>query len=141
MPSITVSPRSIVNQIKNLLRDRYASGYPILKELVQNAYDAEARRVRLETLAGWPNADNPLLRGPGLLAVNDGTFRRENRIADLMHRMQSNPSSVRLPVAAMAYPRQLQLADKRAPPAARRRQPRSVLRSVTCVVPPSSPCR
>ena len=79
MPSITVSPRSIVNQIKNLLRDRYASGYPILKELVQNADDAEARRVRLETLAGWPGADNPLLRGPGLLAVNDGTFRREDR--------------------------------------------------------------
>ena len=28
MPPIEVSPRSIVNQIKNLLQDRYASGYP-----------------------------------------------------------------------------------------------------------------
>ena len=74
MPSISVSPRSIVNQIKSLLRDRYASGYPILKELVQNADDAVARRVRLEALAGWRRADNPLLRGPGLLAVNDGIF-------------------------------------------------------------------
>ncbi len=75
MPPISVSPRSIVNQIKSLLQDRYASGYPILKELVQNADDARARRVRLDALVGWPDADNPLLRGPGLLVVNDGVFR------------------------------------------------------------------
>ena len=65
MPGIEVSPRSIVNQIKSLLQDRYASGYPILKELVQNADDAQARRVRLDALTGRPDADNPLLRGPG----------------------------------------------------------------------------
>ena len=79
MPRISVSPRSIVNQIKSLLQDRYPSGYPILKELVQNADDAEARRVRLDALAGWPDADNPLLRGPGLLVVNDGVFRLKDR--------------------------------------------------------------
>lgn len=79
MPPITVSPRSIVNQIKSLLRDRYASGYPILKELVQNADDARARHVRLDTLPGWRDADNPLLRGPGLLVVNDGVFRARDR--------------------------------------------------------------
>ena len=79
MPTISVSPNSIVNQIKNLLRDRYASGYPILKELVQNADDAGARRVRLDVLVGWAHADNPLLRVPGLLAVNDGTFRLEDQ--------------------------------------------------------------
>ena len=65
MPGIEVSPRSIVNQIKSRLQDRYASGYPILKELVQNADDAQARRVRLDALTGRPDADNPLLRGPG----------------------------------------------------------------------------
>jgi len=79
MPPIEVSPRSIVNQIKSLLQDRYASGYPILKELVQNADDAQARRVTLDALTGWPDADNPLLRGPGLLVVNDGVFRPEDR--------------------------------------------------------------
>ena len=79
MPSIEVSPRSIVNQIKSLLQDRYASGYPILKELVQNADDADARRVRLDALTGWPDADNPLLRGAGLLVVNDGVFRLEDQ--------------------------------------------------------------
>lgn len=79
MPPIEVSPLSIVNQIKSLLRDRYESGYPILKELVQNADDAEARRVRLDSLDGWPVADNPLLHGPGLLVVNDGMFRAKDR--------------------------------------------------------------
>jgi len=78
MPDFRVSPISIVNQIKNNLQDRYDSGYPILKELLQNADDAEARRFRLDALPGWPTAANPLLRGPGLLVVNDGVFRKDD---------------------------------------------------------------
>ena len=78
MPDFRVSPISIVNQIKSNLQDRYASGYPILKELLQNADDAEALRFRLDALLGWPNAANPLLRGPGLLVVNDGLFREKD---------------------------------------------------------------
>jgi hypothetical protein len=76
MPDFHVSPISIVNQIKSNLQDRYDSGYPILKELLQNADDAEARRFRVDALPGWPTAGNPLLRGPGLLVVNDGFFRK-----------------------------------------------------------------
>src|SRR5208282_2691732 len=78
MPDFRVSPISIVNQIKSNLRDRYDTGYPILKELLQNADDAEARRFRLDALPGWPTAANPLLRGPGLLVLNDGFFREED---------------------------------------------------------------
>lgn len=78
MPDFRISPISIVNQIKSNLQDRYDSGYPILKELLQNADDAEARRFRLDVLPGWPNAANPLLRGPGLLVANDGLFRKED---------------------------------------------------------------
>jgi hypothetical protein len=78
MPDFHVSPISIVNQIKSNLQDRYDSGYPILKELLQNADDAGARRFRLDALSGWPDASNPLLRGPGLLVVNDGTFRKND---------------------------------------------------------------
>lgn len=78
MPDFRVSPISIVNQIKSNLQDRYDSGYPILKELLQNADDAEARRFRLDALPGWPTAANPLLRGPGLLVINDGFFREED---------------------------------------------------------------
>ena len=39
-----------VNQIAINLRDRYRSGFPILKELVQNADDAADRGLRLHDL-------------------------------------------------------------------------------------------
>ena len=42
MPDFRVSPISIVTQIKSNLQERYDYGYPILKELLQNADDAEA---------------------------------------------------------------------------------------------------
>lgn len=79
MSGYKISPKSIVNQIRNNLLDRYESGYPILKELLQNADDAGAHRFRLDARAGWPDAENPLLRWPGLLIVNDGEFRPEDR--------------------------------------------------------------
>lgn len=78
MPDFHVSPISIVNQIKSNLQDRYETGYPVLKELIQNADDSESQRFRLDALPGWPDANNPLLRGPGLLVVNDGKFRKED---------------------------------------------------------------
>src|SRR5258708_26165975 len=79
MPNCRVVPISIVNQIKSNLQDRYDSGYPILKELLQNADDAGARHFKLEAVPGWPAAKNPLLRGPGLLVINDGEFRHEDQ--------------------------------------------------------------
>ena len=79
MPGFYVSPLAVVNQIKSNLQDRYESGYPILKELLQNADDAQARRFRLEALSGWPDAGNPLLQGPGLLVVNDGALTDDDR--------------------------------------------------------------
>ena len=79
MPEFRVSPLSVVNQIKSNLRDRYYSGFPILKELLQNADDAEARHFRIDALPGWPTATNPLLQGPGLLVVNDGTFSEQDK--------------------------------------------------------------
>ena len=78
MPEFRVSPLSIVNQIKSNLRERYQAGFPILKELLQNADDAEARRFMIDALPGWPTAANPLLRGPGLLVANDGFFRPDD---------------------------------------------------------------
>ena len=78
MPDFYVSPLSIVNQIRSNLEDRYDLGYPILKELLQNADDAGARRFRIESFSGWPLGSNPLLRGPGLLAINDGAFKESD---------------------------------------------------------------
>jgi len=39
-----------VNLIADNLRDRYESGFPILKELVQNADDAKARTFGTRTI-------------------------------------------------------------------------------------------
>jgi len=78
MPDFIVSPTSILNQIKSNLQDRYDSGFPILKELLQNADDSRSGQICVDALPGWPDAVNPLLRGPGLLVANDGEFRKED---------------------------------------------------------------
>jgi len=49
-------------------------GFPVLRELLQNADDARAGAVAVHLLEGWPEAENPLFQGPGLLIVNDGEF-------------------------------------------------------------------
>ena len=77
MPDLIFSASAIVNQITQLLRDRYHSGFPIIKELLQNADDAKARRFVVdfyESLPGSETAINPLLRAPGALILNDGQF-------------------------------------------------------------------
>ncbi|MBE0455535.1 MAG: hypothetical protein IBX58_18000 [Roseovarius sp.] len=70
-------PKDVVEHLRhNLERYPYADGFPVLRELLQNADDpkAEAESVAVCLLSGWPDAANPLLRGPGLLLVNDGGF-------------------------------------------------------------------
>jgi hypothetical protein len=70
-------PKDIVEHLRhNLERYPYADGFPVLRELLQNADDpkAEAESVAVSLLNGWPEAANPLLHGPGLLLVNDGGF-------------------------------------------------------------------
>ena len=75
MPGLKFSPGAIIGQIKQLLADRYHSGFPILKELLQNADDAEAHRFVADFRdSGFANAVNPLLRAPGVLILNDGGF-------------------------------------------------------------------
>jgi len=69
---------SIINQIRQNLRDRYKSGFPIIKELIQNADDAFANRIDLIFSPGISNADNPLLKGPALVILNDGQFDEKN---------------------------------------------------------------
>ena len=63
-----------VNLITDNLRDRYKDQFSILKELVQNADDASARNLRFGLVPGDAGNAHPLLRGPGLVAVNDGPF-------------------------------------------------------------------
>ena len=71
---LSIDPRGLVQQLKNNLIDRYPRD-SILKELLQNADDAGATRLEL----GWTPglgaaAPHPLLRGPALVAANNGPF-------------------------------------------------------------------
>ena len=73
--------RSALDEIKaiqTLLSDVYrdaGDGRTLLRELVQNADDAEARRLTFAVVdRGLCNARNPLLRGPALIVANDGPF-------------------------------------------------------------------
>lgn len=66
---------NFVNLIADNLRDRYDSGFPILKELIQNADDANARDFVFGSHPGFPDAKHPLLQGPALWFFNDGNFK------------------------------------------------------------------
>ncbi len=71
-----------VNQIAINLRDRYKSGFPILKELVQNADDAGARNLVFGFHPGHGGAaDHMLLSGPALWVLNDGEFKPSDKRA------------------------------------------------------------
>jgi len=68
-------PKDIVEHLRhNLERYPYGDGFTVFRELLQNADDAEAKHVVLRSFKGFPDARNPLIRGPGLLVANDGKF-------------------------------------------------------------------
>jgi len=76
-----------VRSIQTLLADVYkdaGDGRTLLRELVQNADDAEATRLVFVVLdRGWPGAQNSLLRGPALVVANNGSFPASDR--DALH--------------------------------------------------------
>jgi hypothetical protein len=63
-----------ISEIKDILQDGYYRGFPILKELVQNADDARATRMAFAWRPGIRNAEHELLRGPAVVVVNNGPF-------------------------------------------------------------------
>ena len=78
--NFVVSPAQTIRQIRlNLNEGRYSARdgiFRILKELVQNAEDAKATQLHFAWTGGIPSARHPLLRGPALVAVNDGPFKQ-----------------------------------------------------------------
>ena len=73
----------IINLIADNLRDRYKNGFPILKEIIQNADDAAShvgRTVQLDfgLSKGIPDAEHHLLRGPGIFFLNNGSFTEQD---------------------------------------------------------------
>ncbi|WP_419859976.1 sacsin N-terminal ATP-binding-like domain-containing protein [Candidatus Palauibacter sp.] len=84
---IVRSPIDEIKAIQVLLADVYkdaGDGRTLFRELVQNADDSGARRLRFAGLeGGWPDARNSLLHGPALLVANDGPFPDKDR--DALH--------------------------------------------------------
>ena len=81
MPGLRPPLSAHIQQIRNDLRDRYKGGFPILKELLQNADDAggglpgaNASEVVFLLASCLPQARHQLLRTPGLGVLNDGDF-------------------------------------------------------------------
>ncbi|EDM70661.1 hypothetical protein RAZWK3B_14728 [Roseobacter sp. AzwK-3b] len=75
-------PKDIVEHLRhNLERYPYRDGFPVFRELLQNADDAEADTVVFQLLSGWgEKAENPLLKGPGLLLTNNGYFNDRSAV-------------------------------------------------------------
>ena len=70
---------NIINEIARNLRDRYDSGFPVLKELVQNANDAGATRFSFGHHLGFgATHTHPLIAGPALWFFNDGDFKSDD---------------------------------------------------------------
>ena len=67
-----------ISQIRNDLDDRYQEK-SIIKELLQNADDAEASCLHIGWFPGFPELSHPLLTGPALFIVNDGEFKNEDQ--------------------------------------------------------------
>lgn len=85
-----------VNQVKIIAQSllhsyQYDDGFPILKELIQNADDAKANELSLFYYDGIENATHPLLKNPGIIVYNDGNFTSENDVED---RTKSNEYGV-----------------------------------------------
>lgn len=70
-------PEADIEIIRDIVKG-YDSPGSILKELIQNAEDAEATHLHLLYLPAEPNSPLSLLRGPGLLVANDGVFKESD---------------------------------------------------------------
>jgi len=68
-----------IRTINNLLQNSYRHGFPIIKELIQNANDAKSKLLSISQFNGFPNAKHPLLQNhPSILIYNDGDFTKKD---------------------------------------------------------------
>jgi hypothetical protein len=75
-------PYTDIANIRTALKG-YGTGFPIAKELIQNAEDAGASYIHLGWHPGLATHENvhPLLKVPALCMVNDGPFEEKHREA------------------------------------------------------------
>ncbi|HIE02985.1 MAG TPA: hypothetical protein EYP59_22340 [Thiotrichaceae bacterium] len=78
---------NIINEIRRLLRDRYKGGFPIIKEILQNADDSGATRLDFGWTSGLPTANHVLLQRPALFFLNNGEFTQSNEQSIISYSM------------------------------------------------------
>lgn len=76
MSGYTVNISTVIKM--NLENYKYVDGFPILKELIQNACDAGATELKIGHYKGNPNTPNPLLHKSGIIVYNNGAFCDED---------------------------------------------------------------
>lgn len=69
---------TLINQLMNLLRDQYHEGFPVIKEILQNANDAQATRLEVHLVDRLAPAP-ALFNRPGLLFRNNGPFTMDDQ--------------------------------------------------------------
>ncbi|ENG1093728.1 hypothetical protein ABS441_000376 [Yersinia enterocolitica] len=65
------TPLNDIATIATNLKDRYKNGFPVLKEIVQNADDAQASSLIFGWSPGIAGSDHPLLGDPALFFINN----------------------------------------------------------------------
>ncbi|TOQ58760.1 hypothetical protein CGG93_23670, partial [Vibrio parahaemolyticus] len=93
MAGASIDAIGVINQIKDNLTDRYDNGFPVLKEIIQNADDAGASTLTIGWSKGFGDADNELLNAPAIFFVNDAPLEEEHRDAILSIAQSSKASS------------------------------------------------
>jgi hypothetical protein len=71
-------PLGDIEYLNENLLNSYLTGFPILKELIQNAEDAKASCLDYGWINGISNAKHPLLKCPALFMLDNGEFTNEN---------------------------------------------------------------
>ncbi|MBI9030712.1 AAA family ATPase [bacterium] len=74
------SSYNIWTQIRNIINEKYKDGFPVIKELIQNANDAEASDMYFIMTEGFPECKHPLLKSKSLLVLNNGEFTNRDLI-------------------------------------------------------------
>jgi hypothetical protein len=93
MAGVKHDPIADIGLISDNLRDRYKTGFPILKEIVQNADDAGASHLSFGYSEGLPYAEHELLKGPAVFFINDGPLTSADADAILSIALGSKASN------------------------------------------------
>ncbi len=93
MAGVRHDPLADIGLIADNLRDRYKSGFPILKEIIQNADDAGSTHLCFGFSEGLSDASHELLKNPAIFFINDGSLSETDADAILSIALGSKASN------------------------------------------------